>query len=305
MVLITPHAREGVAWRGALLKRLRGQIRVLPESTALAALGRDTQPDAIIVAENAEAPHRTLRLISDLRCRANTMRAPILLVQDSPRTDPAVTALDIGISDLVETGFDADEVAMRLRRELARKAQEDRARAVLRDGVRLAVTDPLTGLFNRRYAMDRLDQFAAEARRGAEGYAVMALDLDRFKSINDRYGHAAGDAVLVEIAARMSRCLRQGDLLARIGGEEFLAVVRGCGLDRAKSAADRLRRAICDRPVTLPDGLGEIPVTVSIGLVMSDTHPAGSGALLTFADRALYEAKADGRNQVTVSSCAA
>lgn len=307
VLLVAPDPTTGAAWRASLASRIRGEIRVLDEQGALTGVRGSAAPDAIVVAENPVAPERALQLVSELRCRGTTMRAAILLVQSQPGWGRAVTALDIGIDDVIETGFDAAEVALRLRRALARKAREDRARAALRDGVRLAVTDPLTGLFNRRYAMARLEHIAAEAQRTRQGFAVLAMDLDRFKAINDRHGHPAGDTTLVETARRMIECLRQDDLLARIGGEEFLAVLRGCSLEQATRAADRIRRAICERPVRLPNGQ-EIAVTLSIGLVLSDGSQ-GSGteadALLAQADRALYAAKSDGRNQVTVSSHAA
>ncbi|MDF0602886.1 diguanylate cyclase [Psychromarinibacter sp. C21-152] len=304
IVLIAPDAATGTAWCRELGPRLRGRIRVLEAATALTDLRREEPPDAILVAENPAAPERALQLVSELRCRAATMHAAILLVQCDTGWGRAVMALDIGIDDLIETGFDAAEVALRLRRALARKAREDRARAALRDGVRLAVTDPLTGLFNRRYAMARLEHIAAEAQRTDAPFAVLAMDLDRFKAINDRYGHPAGDATLIETARRMNGCLRQDDLLARTGGEEFLAVLRGCSLDQAKGAADRIRQAIGERPVALPDGR-VVAVTLSIGLVLAGAGDTEPHALLARADRALYTAKSDGRNQVTVGSHAA
>ncbi|WP_172293441.1 diguanylate cyclase [Pseudoruegeria sp. HB172150] len=305
IVLIVPNLAEGVVWRQKLAPRIRGKIRIMQEGSALPALRGETAPDAIVVAENVGLPQRTLRLISDLRCRSQTMHAAILLVQPAPAPERAVTALDVGVSDLVETGFDAEEVALRLRRELARKARADGQRAALRDRLKMAVTDPLTGLFNRGYAMNRMEVIAREARRAGECFAVMMLDLDRFKTINDTFGHAAGDAVLVEVARRMSGCLRNGDLLARIGGEEFLAVVRNAALDDARTTANRIRCAIAEPSVELPNSAGSVTVTASIGLVTSDLYQAETAKMLEAADRALYAAKADGRNLVMVQSNAA
>lgn len=300
IVIIAPSLQSGQLWQQGLATQLRDRIRVLPEVAALTTLAEGPAPDAIVVAENPQAPERALSLISDLRSRSQTMRAALILVQDAPRPAQAVTALDIGIDDLIDTGFDARELALRLRRELARKARADGTRAALQDGLKLAVTDSLTGLFNRRYALSYLDRLRADGP-----FAVMLLDLDRFKAINDSHGHPAGDAVLIEVARRMSRCLRQNDLLARFGGEEFLAAIPGGNLAKATRAADRLRKAVSALPIALPNGAVDVRVTISIGLVMSDCGAPDSATLVGHADAALYEAKAEGRDQVTVRRCAA
>ena len=307
VALIIPAGTTDMRWQIGLQTRVRGPVRVYSDGTALTELWLGDPPDAVVVVENPAVPEMALRLVSELRCRSATMRSAILLVQSEPGWDRAVMALDVGVDDLIETGFDPEEVALRVRHALARKAYEDRCRAALRDGARLAVTDPLTGLANRRFAMDRLRQIAERSRTGAGAFAVLALDLDRFKSINDTYGHPAGDAVLATVARRMEGALRQGDLLARMGGEEFMAVIFGCELDQATGAADRLREAVSGTPVPLPDGT-EITVTISIGVAISGqsaTERPDPVALIAQADRALYAAKADGRNQVTVSSHAA
>lgn len=174
--------------------------------------------------------------------------------------------------------------------------------------------DPLTGLFNRRYALPHLARIAERAAETGRGYAVMLLDLDRFKRVNDRYGHAAGDAVLVEVARRVKDSLRPVDLVARIGGEEFLVALPETGFEQACATAERLRTLIEQRPVTLPGGAGEIGVTISVGLAFGrdKTPAAGSAdveaeinALMEQADRALYGAKASGRNTVEISRSAA
>lgn len=301
IALIVPDIALGEVWRAALAGLMRDHIRVLPEAAALGALQQGRAYDAIVVAEDRAAPERALRLIAELRSRSHTMHAALLLIQDAPGWQNAITALDIGIDDLVDTGFEAGEVALRLRRELARKARADRARAALRDGLRLAVTDPLTGLFNRRYALSRLDRIAAESARRGRGFAVLALDVDRFKSINDSHGHAAGDAALIEISRRMSGGLRQGDLLARIGGEEFLAVIRDCDLTQAQQATDRIRRCIAGRKIALGGGRAAA-MTASIGVAMGIPGRSDPAELLARADRALYAAKAGGRDRVTIGA---
>jgi two-component system cell cycle response regulator len=307
IALIAPDVATGMLWRKALAPLMRDRINVLDPDKALLELASTAQPDAIVVAGTGATQGTALRLLSDLRCREETRRAAIVLVQQEPTHDIGIMALDLGVNDLVDTGFDAEEMALRLRRELARKARADTCRAALQDGLKMAARDPLTGLFNRRYAISELGRIIAQAQSVGDSFAVMVIDLDWFKRINDCHGHAAGDQVLTEVARRMDHCLRRGDFLARIGGEEFLAVVRGCTTAAAEHAAERLRQVVSATPVRLPDGIGAVDVTLSIGLVLGGGGHGlqEAGQLIGQADQALYAAKAEGRNQVTLHKTAA
>ncbi len=148
----------------------------------------------------------------------------------------------------------------------------------------------------------------ARARQTGMRLAVMAIDLDRFKSVNDRHGHAAGDGVLAEVARRLQGNLRPGDLLARIGGEEFLVALPDTGLAEANLLAERLCRAIEQAPISI-DAHRTVSITVSIGLAAADATPSSDmdavAALIARADSALLHSKAQGRNQVTVNRPAA
>jgi diguanylate cyclase (GGDEF)-like protein len=156
-----------------------------------------------------------------------------------------------------------------------------------------ANTDSLTGLLNR----EGLHAAAQDKLAGIERVAVLVLDLDHFKQINDRHGHLTGDDVLRAVAGRARRALRDSDLLGRFGGEEFVAVLPGAPESAAVAAAERVRASVGDHPVSTR--MGRVNVTVSIGVVSS------SGPLVDLiarADMALYEAKADGRNRVRVDA---
>ena len=178
--------------------------------------------------------------------------------------------------------------------------------AHVQDGLRLAMIDPLTGLHNRRYALPHLAAIAERALLSQGVFAVMVIDLDRFKSVNDRLGHASGDAVLVEVARRLQASLRQGDLLARIGGEEFLAALPETSFEEACHIADRLCRAVEELPIDTGCAAG-LRVTVSIGLAVSTATNRTEDAktIIDRADHALLRAKAEGRNKVTISQSAA
>ena len=176
-----------------------------------------------------------------------------------------------------------------------------------RDSLRMALVDPLTGLFIRRHAAQQLPLIAARAVERGRDVAVMVVDLDRFKAVNDQHGHAAGDAVLIEVARRLRVNLREGDLLARIGGEEFLAVLPDSSIPEARLVAERLCEAIDERPIRLATGQA-LKVTVSIGVAVSALEGGGAlsvDRLVEQADLALLESKGAGRNQVTYRQSAA
>ena len=215
-------------------------------------------------------------------------------------------AYDLGADDLVDRDVPAAELALRLRALIRRKHREDDLRAHVQDGLRLAMIDPLTGLHNRRYALPHLAAIAERALLSQGVFAVMVIDLDRFKSVNDRLGHASGDAVLVEVARRLQASLRQGDLLARIGGEEFLAALPETSFEEACHIADRLCRAVEELPIDTGCAAG-LRVTVSIGLAVSTATNRTEDAktIIDRADHALLRAKAEGRNKVTISQSAA
>ena len=164
----------------------------------------------------------------------------------------------------------------------------------------LVATDPLTGLFNRRYFEARLEEEVARALRYGSSLALLTVDVDKFKSVNDRFGHTAGDAVLHGVALVVRRTVRFFDVCARIGGDEFVILLHGSERNALQSA-DRLRRRIeswnPDPELALPD---DMKVTVSIGLASLTPDASGPQDLMARADRALYLAKAAGRNCVEV-----
>jgi two-component system, cell cycle response regulator len=298
IALIAGRAETAMRWRKVLEPHLRTPVTILSREAALEAPG--PCPDLYILAHDLDGAGSGLHLMSDLRSRPESRDAAICVVlsQDSPAT--AATALDLGADDVLRDGFDGAETALRANTLVLRKRRADRLRDRLSEGLRLALTDPLTGLRNRRFAVPALDRMLAAATAAGDGCAVMALDLDRFKTVNDRFGHGAGDAVLAEVGRRLAAPLRDGDLIARIGGEEFLVAARGLTDDGARALADRLRQSVSGRPVLVSGVDGGLHVTVSIGLTVSGGSTEGAQAMMTRADQALLAAKAEGRDQVRV-----
>ncbi|MBZ0125287.1 MAG: GGDEF domain-containing protein, partial [Rhodocyclaceae bacterium] len=162
----------------------------------------------------------------------------------------------------------------------------------------MASTDKLTGLLNRHAFAILAVKLLAEHRREPRPVAVLLADIDRFKEINDRHGHLAGDAVLEAVAQVLQRRLRASDLAVRWGGEEFLLLLKGCELDEARRIAEDLRQAVAASPVAV--GKLAIPVTISIGVSQFDGRES-MDRLIGRADEALYAAKHGGRNRVDVA----
>lgn len=315
--ILTDRLPDTLPWRRALASASGGgltnggppgRISFHNSQTFQREVTRGAVPDlCVIVMERATAA-TGLRLLAGLRAHPETRHAAVMAVLSQPDSALAADALDLGAGDVMAAGVDPAELELRMQIQLRRKRRSDQLRSTLRDGLRAAVTDPLTGLYNRRYAMPHLARMTDHAAQTGRKFAVMAADLDHFKTINDRFGHATGDAVLVEVARRLRGNLRAVDLVARIGGEEFLIALPDTDRAEARVAARRLCRIIAQDPFELPGLAPPVTMTISIGLAMSAPQPCPDAAalpqsvqtLLERADRALYAAKAHGRNQVVL-----
>jgi two-component system cell cycle response regulator len=300
-------ARRAAARAAALRRVLPTALVEGAEPAALLAAGPGAAPpDLLLIAMDPAGRQRTLDLLAELRSRPATRHAAYIVVLPDDDAASAVSVLDVGANDYVSADAGIDEIAVRIRTQIRRKRYSDRLRDSVQDGLRLAVTDPLTGLYNRRYAMNHLGQIAARAAETGRSFAVMLLDIDHFKQVNDRHGHAAGDAVLAGVAGRMRDNLRGVDLLARFGGEEFVAALPDTTLEEARIAAERLRAVVAEAPFDPPGpAAAPISVTLSVGVALGQGAETPVAALLEEADRALYVSKSDGRNLVSFGRPAA
>lgn len=228
-------------------------------------------------------------------CRAikddpRTAAIPVLLLTALAHTPSKVQGLDCGATDYITKPFEVPELLARLRATLAAKTRRDSLAAE-------ALTDALTGLTNRRGLEQQLDQLLAHAERTDEPLSVILFDADRFKAVNDTYGHDVGDIVLATLARRAQETMRTQDVVGRFGGEEFLSILPGAGREAALAAAERLRTHIAE--TGLDTRQGPIRVTVSAGVCT--TYPGlelGRAALIGKADQAMYAAKRAGGNSV-------
>ena len=179
-----------------------------------------------------------------------------------------------------------------------RKRYTDFLRQKLDSSMEMAVTDALTGLHNRRYMTGQLQALVGRAAQGGAQVAVLVLDIDHFKSVNDSFGHDAGDEVLVEFAVRLATNVRAVDLPCRMGGEEFVVVMPGASLEDAGRVAERIRRDVASAPFRVMGGKEQITITISIGVAATTGDGDTPEGLLKRADEGVYEAKAAGRNRV-------
>ncbi|MES2968241.1 MAG: diguanylate cyclase [Pseudomonadota bacterium] len=313
IAIVANRAETAMRLRRDLHRSLEDRITIFTREDALAdgipLRAGEGVPDVYLIESDHGGTGGGLRLMSELRSRPSTRHSSVCILQPEEESAMAAIAFDLGADDQVGADVAPRELALRLRHLIRRKRLRDRMRASLRDNLRLALIDPLTGLHNRRYALPKLVGIADRARTEGSSFAVLVVDLDRFKTVNDRFGHAAGDAVLVEVSRRLAAGLRQGDMLARIGGEEFLIGLPGTHMVAAQAIAERLRRGVDERPVLLPDG-SQISVTISVGLAMGLAQtelpvPEAAADAVNRADRALMSSKSAGRNVVTVGLSAA
>jgi two-component system cell cycle response regulator len=259
-------------------------------------------PYDLIVLDLQLGAEDPLRLTSRLRADRATRETPVLMVAEADLRRQLHRGLELGANDCILRPIDANELRVRARNQIRRKLYQDRLRADLAYSLSLALTDPLTGLHNPRYLRGHLRALIASVRASGGSLAAMMLDLDHFKTINDLYGHPAGDAALRAVAGCIRAHVRLFDTVARYGGEEFAVLMPGATLAEAISVAGRLRREVATL-AHQPIGAARHPLTISIGVAAFAADARGSDealadSLLARADRALYEAKRQGRNRV-------
>jgi two-component system cell cycle response regulator len=238
-----------------------------------------------------------LRLCSQLRSLERTRNVPVLGIAEADNNARLVRALEIGVNDYLVRPFDKNEILARARTQIRKKRYAERLRDNVQLSIEMAITDALTGLYNRRYMETHVGTLVDQAVARGKPLSVLILDIDYFKSINDTHGHDAGDDVLQDFAIRIRKSIRGIDLACRYGGEEFVVVMPETDMAVATMVAERLRRRIASEPFPIQKGARVIEVTISIGIAA-----LGSGddaaAVIKRADQALYRAKRDGRNRV-------
>ncbi len=305
ILLAPPCFEQGAVWAAELQARLGLSTTVTYSEREALNLARLELPDCFVVHQSLMEGGDGLRLVSALRARPETRQSAVILVVEAGDVQTAAKGLDLGASDYIEAPFDINELTVRIRSQLRRKRYSDQLRTNVRNGLKLAVIDPLTGIYNRRYAALHLQRVMERAREVNGVFAVMMIDLDKFKAINDTFGHDAGDAVLKEFSHRLKENIRGVDLVARFGGEEFFVAMPDIDQAAAAHAAERIRSAVARAPFLAPGLTEAINVTVSIGVAVAGAEDVDAEAIIKRSDTALYNAKDSGRNRVTFFAAAA
>ncbi len=243
-----------------------------------------------------------LRLASQLKSFETTRNTPLLAIIDEGDTKRLVRALELGVNDYVMRPIERNELTARMRTQLKRKRYADQLRQNFALSVEMAITDQLTGLFNRRYMARHLTTLLQSAAATGKNLAFLIMDIDYFKAVNDTHGHDVGDEILRGFAQRLQSNVRGIDLAARYGGEEFVVVMPDTDVPFAYSVAERLRQQVAEKPFPVSTDARELRVTVSIGITASEGPHDTADALLRRADQALYRAKRDGRNRVVADA---
>ena len=239
-----------------------------------------------------------LRLCSHFRTQDATRHVPILLVISADDFQELAKGLDLGVTDYLIRPFDRNELLARTRTQIRRRRYHDQLRTLLDTSVSMAYTDALTGIYNRRYMNAHLDRQVMEIGDTKKTVSVIMFDLDHFKGVNDKHGHAAGDDILKEVAQRAESNIRDFDMVVRYGGEEFVVVMPNTEIEVAATVAERLRASFENKPFTVVEGGIPLDITASMGVASTCDPMETADSLLRRADDALYAAKRAGRNRV-------
>ncbi|MCW1410306.1 PleD family two-component system response regulator [Rhizobium sp. 1AS11] len=286
-----------------IIKALKPVADVLALSDPQAALfeAAESAFDLVIVNANFD-DYDPLRLCSQLRSLERTRFLPILIITEQGADEMVVRALDLGVNDYIIRPVDPNELVARSLTQIRRKRYNDRLRASVKQTIELAVTDPLTGLYNRRYLDNHLNVLFNRSMARGRPLSVLITDIDRFKQVNDTYGHDGGDEVLREFSNRVRSTIRGADLACRYGGEEFVVVMPDTSPEIAAAVAERLRAAIENAPFMLKHSGEALNVTASFGIASRIASVLTPDQLMKQADLALYEAKNTGRNRVVAAA---
>jgi len=289
-------AEDSMVIRAMLCEQLEDEgYTVIEADDGNAAIerARSERPDAILL--DIEMPGLNgLEVLELIKADPELRDTPVVFITGRTDTDDMVAGLRAGAHDYLRKPFEDAELLARIGGAVRVKQLQDLLRLRNVELDQLTRIDGLTGLFNRRHLDEQLQRSRNSARRDDNPFAILIIDVDHFKQVNDTQGHSGGDAVLCELARRFEGAIRPDDVLGRWGGEEFLIIMPRTDLAGALAVGERVRAAVQDRIV--PYGDNQIAVTISGGCASGPPH--NPEELVREADEALYAAKAGGRNRI-------
>ncbi len=275
------------------------RVNAIHEATEAAT--ETDEPYELVVVNFDREHYDGLRLCSLLKSTEGTRQTPILVIVDPDDQASLLRALDMGVNDYLMRPIDKQELKARVSTQIRRYRYTERLRNSVKASIEMSITDPLTGLYNRRYLETHLNHLIEHYINRGKALSVVSVDVDFFKAINDTHGHDVGDKVLKELATRLRANTRSVDLCCRVGGEEFIMVLPNTATDLSSRIAERLRRAIASK--SFDCGLSQlVPVTASVGVANLQGPDDTLEKLLKRADQALYTAKNEGRNRVIIAA---
>ena len=294
ILLIDTDQRHAERVAGYLRDNNEVEVLTNPSDAVLALAGGDFE---LVLVSMALGEFDALRICSQIRTLEQGRTLPIILIAEDVDRNRVVRGLDLGVNDFIMRPVERNELSARVRTQIRRQRYAVELRESVNHTLALAVTDELTGLYNRRYFERHLSLMLGKAQEQSRDMALMLIDMDFFKAVNDTHGHDIGDAVLKEFALRLRRNIRGVDLACRFGGEEFVVLMPDTDFRQAQSVAERVRQAVAERPFEA-GAQRPLNITVSVGVALNDAEGDTPELVLKRADIALYRAKREGRNRV-------
>jgi len=241
-----------------------------------------------------------LRLNSQLRSHEKARHIPILLLIEEGDDRTLEKGLEMGANDYIMTPLDINEMVARVKTQIRRKKYQDALRDNYHQSVSLAVTDGLTGLYNRHFLNAHLQNLFTLSKTSNKPLSIIMMDMDHFKSVNDTYGHNVGDEILKQLAEIILGSIRSSDLATRFGGEEFVVVMPETDIEQGNILAERIRSRVDEHDFKITHEVGMIKKTISIGVAELSDAIGTPTEFIQKSDEALYEAKETGRNKVVL-----
>jgi len=294
ILVVDSDPRQAERIRGYLAVGHRVDVLSNPADAAMVVSGGDYE---LVLVSMSLGDFDPLRVCSQMRTAELTRTLPIILIAEDDDRQRVLRGLDLGVNDFIMRPVERNELLARVRTQIRRQRYAVELRQSVTNTLALAVTDELTGLYNRRYFDRHLSLMLEKAQSQDRDMAVMLIDMDFFKSVNDTHGHDTGDAVLREFADRLRRNIRGVDLACRFGGEEFVVLMPDTDWRQAQGVAERVRQAVAEK-VFATSNARPLTLTVSVGLALNESDLDTPEMMLKRADVALYRAKREGRNRV-------
>jgi len=296
-ILIVDDQARSSARIGGTLNEAGHNARIVEDSTEALRMAK-AEPFDLIIVSLSMRNYDGLRLCSQFRTAEETRTVPLLIIVEDPEDSRLVRGLDMGINDYLVRPIESNELFARVRTQLRWHRYEEKLRHNLHLSLQMAVTDALTGLYNRRYMETHLQILTQRAKQDDRPISLLMIDIDFFKNINDAHGHDAGDRILKQFAAGISRNIRGIDLACRFGGEEFVVIMPETDMAIASLVAERIRQYTETFSFDV-GAVNPVAMTTSIGVTSLIGNADTPETILKRADDALYRAKNDGRNRVS------